>query len=202
MCTSTHHLADFWMNGHHQRYWVSDDTGEKVADAYAVYRISPKESRLRNVSRAEFLMAVSVLFGTVFTNKHNDFKARFSKNTANKISSDKAITKSVVNGFTVENHFEVAKNIKAVFEQAEYIGMFDDKKHDPNVLAVHRFQKKIELSDGKGCFVFLMLKEVKKDGMRLYTFELMANKYPLRMQGNKEPRLLQANDCIKIQPTN
>ena len=202
MCASTHHLADFWINGHHQRYWVSDETGEKVADAYAVYRISPKESRLRNISRAEFLTAVSVLFGTVFTNKHNDFKARFSKNTANKISSDKAITKSVVNGFTVENHFEVAKNIKAVFEQSEYIGMFDDKKHDPNVLAVHRFQKKIELSDGKGCFVFLMLKEVKKDGMRLYTFELMANKYPLRMQGNKEPRLLQANDCIKIQPTN
>lgn len=154
MCASTHHLADFWINGHHQRYWVSDETGEKVADAYAVYRISPKESRLRNVSRAEFLTAVSVLFGTVFTNKHNDFKARFSKNTANKISSDKAITKSVVNGFTVENHFEVAKNIKTVFEQSEYIGMFDDKKHDPNVLAVHRFQKKIELSDGKGCFVF------------------------------------------------
>lgn len=178
------HLEDFWENGHHQKYWVNNITEEKVVNAYENYKISSSESRLRKTLRAEFLESVSSIFGIMFANKKNSFKARFSKNTANKISSDKAITKSVVNGFSVENHFEAAKNIKTIFETADFIGSFPDRRNDPNIIAIHRFQKDIELSDGKKCFVFLTLKEVKKNGMRVYTLELMLNEYPLQMQGS------------------
>ena len=177
-----YHLEDCWENGHHIRYWVNE-SGEKISDAYESYKISQEESRLRNACRKDFLSAVAGMFGTVFTNTKNGFKARFSKNTANKISSDKAITKSVVNGFSVENHFEAAKNIKNIFENSDFIGSFPDRKNDPNVLAVHRFQKDIEFSDGKEGVVSLMLKEVKQNGMRVYTLELMVNKYPLQKQG-------------------
>lgn len=29
-----YHLEDFWENGHHQKNWVNNATGEKIADAY------------------------------------------------------------------------------------------------------------------------------------------------------------------------
>lgn len=64
------------------------------------------------------------------------------------------------------------------------IGTFPDKRNDPNIIAIHRFQKGITLSDGKHGFVFLTLKEVKKNGMRVYTIELMLNEYPLQKQGS------------------
>lgn len=48
------------------------------------------------------------------------------------------------------------------------------------------------LSDGEKCFAFITVKEVKKDGMRIYTLELLKKKCPLQTQGNEEPRLLQA----------
>ena len=112
-------------------------------------------------------------------NKNNGFKARFSKNTANKIASDKAITKSVVNGFSVKEHFEAATNIKNIFETADFIGTFPDSSNDPNILAIHRFQKEITLESRKKCVAYLTLKEVKKNGSRIYTQELLLKKYPL-----------------------
>lgn len=185
-------IVDCWADGHHQRYLVDRITGKKVCNVYEAYCISPKESRCRKSCRAVFLDSVSDLFGMVFTHADSGCKARFSKNTANKIASDKAITKSVVNGFSVEKHFEAAGTIKSVFEQAAYAGMYSDRKHDPNIIAVHRFQKDMTLSDGEKCFAFITVKEVKKDGMRIYTLELLKKKCPLQTQGNEEPRLLQA----------
>ena len=185
-------IVDCWADGHHQRYLVDRITGEKVCNVYEAYCISPKESKYRKSCRALFLNTVSAWFGMVFTHAGSGCKARFSKNTANKIASDKAITKSVVNGFSVEKHFEAAGTIKSIFEQAEYAGVYSDRKHDPNIIAVHRFQKDIVLSDGEKCFAFITVKEVKMDGMRIYTLELLKKKCPLQTQGNEEPRLLQA----------
>lgn len=177
--TTKNHIEDSWENGHHQKYWIDNKTGEIIADAYENYKISPAESCIRKSLRKEFINSVLPLYGIVFTNVENGFKARFSKNTANKISSDKAITKSVVNGFSVENHFEVAKNIKWIFEQAHFVGTFPDKRNDPNIIAIHRFEKEVELSNNRKCYVSLTLKEVRKNGIRIYTIELLLNKYPL-----------------------
>ena len=177
-----------WCGGHHKRFLIDSDTGKIIADAYEVYRISSAESALRKKCRAELLACLEPLFGKVFTNSETGKKARFSKNTANKISSDKAITKTVVNGFSVKDHFEAAKNIKQIFEAAEFVGTFEDRSCDPNILAIHRFQKEIELSGKKSCIAYLTLKEVKKDGSRIYTQELLLKKYPLHeRKGLEEP---------------
>lgn len=121
-------------------------------------------------------------------------KARFSKNTANKLASDKAITKSVVNGFLVEEHFEAAQNIKQIFEEADFVGTFSDGRTDPNILAIHRFQKLILLSSGKKCIAYLTLKEVKKEGNRIYTQELLLKNYPPHEAGELTSRGLQASE--------
>ena len=138
------------------------------------------------------------------TNRNCELKARFSKNTANKIASDKAITKTVVNGFSVEEHFQAAYNIKQIFEESEYIGKFDDDSREPNIIAIHRFKKDFILTGGKECIAYLTLKEVKKDGTRIYTQELLLKKnVPCTRQGTVEPWLpKKRNSCMKMQPTN
>jgi hypothetical protein len=172
-------IKDEWQGGHHRRFWVNKDTGKIVADAYEIYHITHAESVVRKKCREKLIADLSFLFGKMLENKNNGFKARFSKNTANKIASDKAITKSVVNGFSVKEHFEAATNIKNIFETADFIGTFPDSSNDPNILAIHRFQKEITLESRKKCVAYLTLKEVKKNGSRIYTQELLLKKYPL-----------------------
>lgn len=187
-------LQDFWENGHHKRFWIENETGIKIADACEIYRISYDEHLLRNQCRQIFINSINYLFGKVLTNLDANVKARFSKNTASKISSDKAITKSVVNGFSVEEHFEAAENIKQIFELAEYLGSFPDDRGDPNIIAIHRLQKDIELSNGRKCIAYITLKEVKKAGNRIYTQELLLNKYPPHEAGELMSRGLQASE--------
>ena len=187
-------LEDFWEEGHHRVFWVDKDSGERIADAFEVYRISYEEHLVRHACRQSLTNCLASLFGKVLTNKDANIKARFSKNTVSKIASDKAITKSVVNGFSVEEHFEAAENIKQIFEEAEYIGTFPDKKNDPNIISIHRLQKSIELSNCKKCVAYITLKEVKKDGNRIYTQELLLKKYPLHNAGELMSRGLKTSE--------
>ena len=187
-------LQDFWEEGHHKVLWVENETGRIVADACEIYRISYEEHLVRQSCRQSLIICLTPLFGRVFTNIDVNIKARFSKNTVSKIASDKAVTKSVVNGFTVEEHFEAAENIKQIFEQSEYLGSFPDKKNDPNIVAIHRLQKSIELSNCKKCIAYITLKEVKKDGNRIYTQELLLNKYPPLEAGELMSRGLQTSE--------
>ena len=179
---------DIWQNGHHTKLIVEAETGIIIADAYKSYHISHSEHEIRKNCRNDLLIAMSCYFGKVFTNTATSIKARFSKNTAGKIASDKAITKSVVNGFLPEEHFEAAENIKGIFEQADYIGKFPDESGDPNIIAIHRFVKAITLSNGRNCMAYITLKEVKKDGVRIYTQELLLNEYPPHEAGELTSR--------------
>mgnify|MGYP007069921041 CR=1 FL=1 len=187
-------LREEWHNGHHFQYFVDINTGEIIADAYKIYKISHAEHETRKQCRENLLKVLESLFGKMFFNTKKNMKARFSKNTANKLASDKAITKSVVNGFSVEEHFEAAQNIKQIFEEADFVGTFSDERTDPNILAIHRFQKQILLSSGKKCIAYLTLKEVKKEGNRIYTQELLLKNYPPHKAGELTSRGLQASE--------
>ncbi len=93
-----------------------------------------------------------------------------------------------------EEHFEAAENIKQIFELAEYLGSFPDDRGDPNIIAIHRLQKDIELSNGRKCIAYITLKEVKKAGNKIYTQELLLNKYPPHEAGELMSRGLQASE--------
>lgn len=66
--TTKNHLEDSWENGHHQKYWIDNETGEITADAYENYKISTAESSVRKTLRKEFIDFASPLYGIVFTN--------------------------------------------------------------------------------------------------------------------------------------
>ena len=166
-------LKDFWEDGHHRRFWVNSESGNIVADAYSIYKISHEEYVLRNECRRLLEKQVEPFLNRIITNSKHNIKVRFSKNSLGKVSSDKAVTKSVVNGFSVQEHFEALSNLKNIFENADFVGSFPDRNNDPNVVAMHRLQKTISLSTGKNAIAYMTLKEVKKEGNRFYTMELI-----------------------------
>ena len=99
-------LKDEWKNGHHKRFWVDRNTNVVIADAYEVYKVSHEEYLLRNEYRKILEKQVASFLNHIIINKKHGIKVRFSKNSLGKVSSDKAVTKSVVNGFSVQEHFE------------------------------------------------------------------------------------------------
>lgn len=166
-------LKDEWENGHHRRFWVDAETGAVVADAYACYKIGHDEYVLRNECRMRLAKQLAPFLNRIIVNKKINMKVRFSKNSLGKVSSDKAITKSVVNGFSVQEHFEALADLKTIFETADFAGSFPDRNNDPNVIAMHRLRKDITLISGKNAVAYMTLKEVKKEGNRFYTMELI-----------------------------
>ena len=166
-------LKDFWENGHHRRFWVDKGTGNIVADAYAVYKISHEEYIIRNECRLLLAKQMEPFLNKNIINKKKIIKVRFSKNSLGKVGSDKAVTKSVVNGFTVQEHFEALADLRNIFEKADFVGTYPDRNNDPNIVAMHRLQKEIKLTSGRNAFAYMTLKEVKKQGNRFYTMELI-----------------------------
>lgn len=169
---------ELFQNGHHEIYFV-DENDNIIADAYKAYKITHEEYVERQNFRKLLEEKIKNQFNRIFENKICNMKVRFSKKSFCKIVSDKAITKSVVNGFSISEHFETAEKIKEIFENAELLGSYPDRNNDPNVIAMHRLQKEITLSNGNNCFAYLTMKEVKKEGNRFYTMELLLKKYPL-----------------------
>lgn len=104
--------------------------------------------------------------------------ANFTSRSIGKLGSDKAINKSVLNGFSTQEHFEAAFQIKQLYEMSDFIGRFLDDRNDPNVIAMFRFQIPIILSSGNKAFAYISTKEVKIHGNRTYTIELLKNPYP------------------------
>ena len=174
--TSHCHLEDFWSNGHHTRRWIDDSTGKDLGEAH--YIPSHKEYLQRIELRKQLQIKLRPLVNTKLTNKNTLIDANFTSRSIGKLGSDKAINKSVLNGFSTQEHFEAAFKIKQLYEMSDFIGRFLDDRNDPNVIAMYRFQIPIILSSGRKAFAYISTKEVKIHGNRTYTIELLKNPYP------------------------
>lgn len=174
--TSHCHLEDSWTNGHHSRHWIDDYTGNDLGEAY--YIPSHKEYLQRIELRKQLQINLQSLVNTKLTNIITLIDANFTSRSIGKLGSDKAINKSVLNGFSTKEHFEAAFQIKQLYEMSDFIGRFLDDRNDPNVIAMFRFQIPIILSSGNKAFAYISTKEVKIYGNRTYTIELLKNPYP------------------------
>lgn len=172
------HLEDFWVNGHHQRHWVSNETGEKAADAYKLHAFSDREERYIHYRAKTLKEILKSEFNTLFCQKELHFKVRFSKNSAAELGCDRAVAKSVVNGFSIDEHFEAAENIKPLYENSDCIGTFTEDKGNENVIDIKRFERQITLSTGRTAYAYITVKNTKQGGNMLYSVELVLKKYP------------------------
>ena len=111
------------------------------------------------------------LINQEFTNKETGLTATIKQDDIDKISSRKAIVKSNDNGFTKEEHFEVAKDIAPLYENATLKETHSDYKQNPNFANVHRFTIDIEVN-GKDTIAKITAFEKIKGDNRIYTIEL------------------------------
>ena len=87
--------------------------------------------------RDNFRQHIGMYCRKEFCNKVHEVHFIFNKLSINKIGCLKSVNNSVVNGFTPEEHFEAAENIKGLFEHAYMVS------HEP----ILNKNKKIEWHD-------------------------------------------------------
>lgn len=141
----------------------------KIENNNFAYRTQKAQSI--NELRRQLNEILKELINQEFINKETGLKATIKQDDIDKISSKKAITKSRDNGFTKEEHFEVAKDIAPLYENATLKETHLDSKKRPNVANVHRFTIDIEVN-GKDTIAKITAFEKIKGDNRIYTIEL------------------------------
>lgn len=141
------------------------ESGNKMAE-------TQKNQGYTSKLRTELKENLRASFG-LHKNKKTGIEARLSGDSVNKMSSEKAIEKSKANGFTVEEHFEVANKIVELYENADLVETRPDKKGSENLLSIKRFDCNTKLSNGKEAIAHITVKESRQDGHKIYSVEVM-----------------------------
>lgn len=111
------------------------------------------------------------IVGQDITNANDGRVAKLSKKNIAKMLSDKAIAKSVKNGFSELEHIEAVQNIQELYKKAEFIQTHKDLKHSDPAIVMHRYKVGID----KNTEALITLKETivgEYKGNRIYTLEL------------------------------
>ena len=122
--------------------------------------------RIRLRTTLKFILNKSII------NKNDGRIARISGVGIDKISSDKALNKSLLNGFTQEEHFKAGENIKELFENSTYNRSEKAKNNSIDIVAIHRYITLFQIND-KDTEALITLKESVEHGNRIYSLELM-----------------------------
>lgn len=121
--------------------------------------------------RADLKEALKPYINKKIVNKATGISAQISTTGINKIASKMAMDKSVANGFSRDEHFKVAGDLKNLFENATKKTSYADKKHSKDVLSMHRFFTQITINN-KQAQAKMTIKESVEYGNRIYSLEL------------------------------
>lgn len=123
--------------------------------------------------RADFSKNTDKYLNKPFTNKSTGTQAMFTKKSQDELRSRTSNTKE--NGFTIQQHFEVANQIKELFEDADLIKEHEDTKHGDKNLRIERFlSKPLTLKSGDEVQACITVKHVlNPDGRSIYSIEAM-----------------------------
>ena len=109
------------------------------------------------------------LAGQELTNEENNIKAFVNSNQKGKLISNKAVNKSIANGFTREEHYAVASEIDKLFKKATMT--FNGGDRDEKLKSVKRFVACFNKGQEKA-YACMLLKENMEGDKRIYTVEL------------------------------
>ena len=104
-------------------------------------------------------------------NSYTNESAILSNAGIKKMSSDKAIAKSVDNGFSKMEHLQAVANIKELFRNSKKLISKGDVKNSDNNLIINRYVSDLNVND-KEARALLTLKEYNENGKRFYSLEL------------------------------
>ncbi len=130
------------------------------------------KKKINDEYRNEIKKILSKNLNKDLQNKASGTTAKLSIKGLNKMTSSVAISKSVNNGFTPQEHFEAVKNIVKLYENAELIKSHKDLKHGVEGLKINRYVAQDEFNDGTKYDALITAKETIENGQRLYSLEL------------------------------
>ena len=123
--------------------------------------------------RDEFNRNTRKYLNTDFRNKSTGISASFTGKSQKELRSRTINTKE--NGFTLQEHFEAANQIKELFENSELIKEHKDIKHNDENLRIERFlSQPIKLKSGKEARACITVKHtLNVNGRLVYSLEAM-----------------------------
>lgn len=124
-------------------------------------------AQLRNKTK----IILNGLLNQKITNKNDGRVAMISAQGRDKILSSEACKKSVNNGFSKEEHFSASEHIKELYENSAYIRSEPPQNNSADIKNYHRYVADLEVNQ-KPAQALLTLKELIKDGNRIYSLEL------------------------------
>ena len=109
-----------------------------------------------------------------------------------KLFSDKAVQKSINNGFTKDDHYLAAENIETLFKTARLIDSVPDREGSPDIIAVLHYETPVYFPDsGKNGYAYITVFETNlhKKGIydKIYSVELK-NKSSAANDGGSDNR--------------
>ena len=123
----------------------------------------------------------------------NDGRTVFIKGTSiDKMLSDKAVAKSVRNGFTKEEHYFAVENIEVLVENSALVDSSPDKNGSPDLISVNRYETPIHFDkSGRDGYAYITVFEsdLHKKGIynRIYSLEIK-NKSSAANDGGSDNR--------------
>lgn len=121
--------------------------------------------------RAKAKQALIKKKGNYINNKFN-IEAHINSRSIKKLTSEKALNKSLENGFTENQHFEAAANVNNLYKNAQKMSVGKDKNGSPDIISVKRFYNDFKLKSGKKATAKITVKESKQNGHTIYSVEL------------------------------
>lgn len=106
-------------------------------------------------------------------NKSTRIKANLSKKSIDKLTSGKALHKSISNGFSAEEHFKAVEKIKSIFRKASLKSSKPDKNNDINIDCIKRFSASYKTCKGNDSSAYITVKCYKNGLNKLYSLELL-----------------------------
>lgn len=107
-----------------------------------------------------------------YKNFSNGNNAKLTKNSIEKLTSGKAIGKSVKNGFTVYQHMEAVSRINVLYKKANFLHIEDDHYGRKDVF-FKKYESYFKFKNGKKGKAYITIMNTKQAGDVIYSVELL-----------------------------
>ncbi|MDY5821386.1 MAG: hypothetical protein SPJ83_01115, partial [Helicobacter sp.] len=154
-------------NRHVETKHETSSLNEKI-DSNFTY--TTQETKDIKVLRNDLIGVLSPYKTQPITNKETGMQGFITTDEINKISSKKAIDKSVANGFSRDEHFKVAQDLKILFENSKLKESHADNKQREHI-KVHRFIQDLSINDKEAQAKITLFEKIEGKN-RIYTLEL------------------------------
>ena len=118
--------------------------------------------------RDELTTALTPILNKDITNISSGITAQVSKTSIKKMGSDKAVNKSIENGFSLQQHFKASADIENLYKKATKRATTKDLKNGDPAIQIHTFISQV--NDNANAKI-LVKESLDKDLRRIYTLE-------------------------------